>query len=125
DKINKWFGDKNGQPPQKKIIMEDHGFLDASVIAQLKKMGGENDPSFLKDVIELFVNLTPGVIQEMDDSCRAKDFKKMGLAAHKLKGSALNIGAAKLAEVCKELEIKGGNGDGTDCEKMISEVKEI
>jgi len=49
----------------------------------------------------------------------------MGQLAHKLKGSALNIGARKLAEVCREIEIRGRSNDGSDCDKMIVSVKEI
>ncbi len=127
EKIIKWFGEKNGQPPQKKFIVQEkeNELVDQSVILHLKEIAGQNDPAFLKDVTDMLIRMVPEIIQEMEDSCRMKEYKKMGLAAHKLKGSALNIGARKLAEICRELEIKGGKNDGTDCDKMIASLKVI
>ena len=127
EKIMKWFGEKNGQPPPKKITMQEKEteVLDQSVILQLKKMAGENDPAFLKDVVGMFISLAPQMISDMDESCKAKEYKKMSFAAHKLKGSALNIGAKKLAGVCREIEIRGAKNEGDDCDKMISSVNDI
>ena len=38
----------------------------------------------------------------------------MGTSAHKLKGSALNVGAALFADTCKKIEVKGRGGDTKD-----------
>ena len=127
DKITKWFGEKNGYPPQKKanVTVNENELLDHSVILQLKKSAGQGDPAFLKDVADLFKTLVPVMIREMEDGFLAKDYKRMGLAAHKLKGSALNIGAKKLAEACRELEISGINGTGANDEKLIASIKHL
>jgi len=127
DKITKWFGAKNGQQPQpqKKITIEENGsnLLDQTVIQNLKKMSNQDEPAFFKDVIRMFESMAPTILQEMEDRCQSGDLEKMGMAAHKLKGSALNIGAKKLAELCRDIEIKGGKNESSGCEQLIASAK--
>ena len=54
-----------------------------------------------------------------------KELQKMGTAAHKLKGSALNVGAALLADTCKQIEIKGRAGENKDLEVLIEALKRV
>jgi HPt (histidine-containing phosphotransfer) domain-containing protein len=62
------------------------------------------------------------LMQEIKHHFQENDLLKMGTTAHKLKGSALNVGAALFAEVCKKLEIKGREGDATDVQSLIDEM---
>jgi HPt (histidine-containing phosphotransfer) domain-containing protein len=98
--------------------------IDQSIINRLKEMA-PGDPEFLNDVVNMFSTQSPEILREMEEGCNKKEYERMGQAAHKLKGSALNIGARKLAELCREIEIQGRSNDGHDCEKKISSVKEI
>ena len=47
----------------------------------------------------------------------------MGQAAHKLKGSSLNLGASNLAELCKKIEVKSRNNELMDIDRMIDSLQ--
>jgi PAS domain S-box-containing protein len=126
NKITEWFGKRNGNTMEKKSPEKQNGnsVIDETLIHRLKAMSPD-DPDFFKEVLNMFVAQAPDLIREMDEACKAKRYEIMGQAAHKLKGSALNMGAKKLAELCRELEIRGRSNDGFDCEKMIEDVKSV
>jgi len=123
DKIVKWFGEENKITQNKYTVKEEvNNLVDQSVIRRLKEMAPD-DPNFLKEVIEMFLEQAPEIIRDMEESYKKKAFELMGAAAHKLKGSSLNMGAKKLAEVCRELEIRGRSNDGSDGDTMIASAK--
>ena len=49
----------------------------------------------------------------------------MGQSAHKLKGSSLNVGAVALAEICRQLEVKGRNNDLAGYDQILEDLKNI
>ena len=53
------------------------------------------------------------------------NIEKMWQAAHKLKGSCLNLGAQKLANLCNEIENKGKSGDITHIKKLTSRLQSV
>ena len=49
----------------------------------------------------------------------------MWQAAHKLKGSSLNLGAKHLAALCKEIELKGKSGILNGVESLTSQLNGV
>jgi HPt (histidine-containing phosphotransfer) domain-containing protein len=49
----------------------------------------------------------------------------MSQTAHKLKGSCLNLGARQLAEVCRQIELKGKNGEASQVPAHTAVIKSI
>lgn len=65
--------------------------------------------SDLQEVMEDgYLNLLETFIDDSErrllELCNARDAESLGQAAHSLKGSASNMGAHDLAELCRELE---------------------
>ena len=83
--------------------------LDTTSIQRLLKIGEQTDPGFLQQVLEMFMKQAPENIGEISNFLDRGDFTGMWKTAHKLKGTSLNIGAALMAEGCKEIEKKGRN----------------
>ena len=96
--------------------------LDMNIIQNLKDLGGENDSSFLKEVIDLYLDQAPGLLNDIKTAARDKNSLKMSQSAHALKGASLNIGAKKFSEVCKELEFKGKENNLEDVDKLLKEL---
>ncbi len=126
-KITKWFGGNMEKSISKKTEVKKTNaeWIDLSVIGRLKEMASEADPSFFKDVVDMFVAQVPSILMEMEKGYSSGNAKQMGAAAHKLKGSALNIGAKQLAELCRTIELKGRANDTSGCDKLIAQVKEV
>lgn len=81
--------------------------LEASAIAALRdpELGG--DDAFLVEVIQAFLDDSPQHVQAIQASYAAGDAPAMMRAAHSLKGSCGNFGAARLHTLCAELEQRG------------------
>jgi CheY-like chemotaxis protein/HPt (histidine-containing phosphotransfer) domain-containing protein len=103
----------------------DANLLDQNVIGRLKELNEKVEQGFFNEVVSMFLNQAPALINEMIIYCNDQRYDKMGQAAHKLKGSALNIGAKAMAELCREIEIKGRNNDGTDCSQTLEKLRAL
>jgi HPt (histidine-containing phosphotransfer) domain-containing protein len=117
---------KNNKTNQKNIDMDANteDLFDLNIIKNLKDLGGDNDNTFLKEVFELYMDQTPGLINDIKNSFTEKNPLKLSQSAHALKGASLNLGAKKFADICKQIEIKGkeNNLDGVDV--LIREMEE-
>ncbi|MBL7924512.1 MAG: PAS domain S-box protein [Bacteroidia bacterium] len=83
--------------------------INQSAIQRLMDIGKQTDPGFLQQVLEMFMKQAPENIEEIKQGLDRGDLTAMWKAAHKLKGTCLNIGAARLSEVCRDIERKGRN----------------
>ena len=72
----------------------------------LESMSG-GDPSFLPMMAKLFVDTIPPILEKMEQSFQAKDWKSVGAFAHKLKPTidAMNING--LLETVRQIELQG------------------
>lgn len=78
----------------------------------LNNLGG--DPELLQEILDYFVELVPGQLDDLEAVLRAGDVSAVDLQAHAMKGGAANVGAIRVSEVARELELlaKGGGLDG-------------
>jgi len=106
-----------------KIEKED--LLDFNIIQGLKELGNDVDNSFLTEVIDLYLEQAPGLIMNMKKQFEGKNSLKMSQEAHALKGASLNIGAKKLSEICKSIELKGKADDLEGIPELIKELDEV
>ncbi len=104
--------------------------LDREVIAGLRELdaptSGENTgdpnsprPSVLHDLADLFLRDARPKLQRMGAALDRKDFAALGSIAHSLKGSASNLGARRLAELCATLEKSTRAADAQGAEELF------
>jgi len=77
----------------------DHGALDN--IRVLQKPG---KPNLLEKIVRFYLRDAPRLMQTMGDAVSAADRDALLRAAHTMKSSSANLGALKLAQLCKEME---------------------
>ena len=63
-------------------------------------------PEIVDQLIELFVESTPPLLDELRDGAESGDGEAVRRAAHKLKGSCQNIGAGFMAKLAHDLELR-------------------
>lgn len=81
--------------------------LDATVIASLMDLGGE---PLLAELVDLFCADAPSQMAELQEAAREGDAARIAAAAHSLKSSCANLGAVRLAELSRQLELAGRAG---------------
>jgi len=80
--------------------------IDPSAIDALRELNPEDD-SFLRDLIQIYLDDAPKRIAEIEQSLADKDARRLTMAAHSLKGSSSNFGARELYAVSEQLERLG------------------
>jgi HPt (histidine-containing phosphotransfer) domain-containing protein len=78
--------------------------IDLSVIEGLRELSEPGQPEPLVELIELFLKDAHPKLDRMNSALERKDLTTLALAAHSLKGSASNLGARRLSELCATLE---------------------
>jgi HPt (histidine-containing phosphotransfer) domain-containing protein len=71
---------------------------------QILKSLGEDDPTFFPNLIKKFLDDTAHSIKKLATEVAANDSENAVATAHKLKGSASNLGATLFASLCKSIQ---------------------
>jgi HPt (histidine-containing phosphotransfer) domain-containing protein len=77
--------------------------VDPEVLAGLRELD-DGEGGVLKQLVEMFLNSTPGRIALLKAAVNAKNLKSLNSEAHSLKSSCGNLGAHRMAELCQALE---------------------
>ena len=92
-------------------------------LTYLKEISGGDD-SFIREMLDLFINTTAIEVNEFDHHLAVGDYMAIGQLAHKMKAPIQMIGASELFDKLREIEKIGKNGVSTDAiPDMINEVK--
>jgi len=98
--------------------------LDLEVVVSLKALDEEGGPSLFLELIDLFVEDAAAQLQSMQAALAAGDVKTLERAAHTLKSSSANIGAARMSGICFEIEKLGRAGSLDGVEGLIASTGE-
>jgi HPt (histidine-containing phosphotransfer) domain-containing protein len=91
--------------------MSDQQILDPAAIESLRSLSPDTDGSFLRELIEIYLKDTPERLADIDAALAKGDAHALMRAAHTIKGSSSNFGAARLAHLAHEIELHGKAGD--------------
>lgn len=91
--------------------MADTPHLDPDAIAALRSLGSDGGTSFLHELIVVFLEDAPQRVAELEAALTRTDAVVAQRAAHTLKGSSANFGAADLAHHAQLIEARCKGGD--------------
>lgn len=75
------------------------------------------------DLVRLFVETTEVNLQDLESSINTKDSEAVFKMAHKIKGAAFNLEMTDVANLAKEIEMKGKSNQLTDISPLFGELK--
>jgi len=78
--------------------------FDADLLARIKELEDETAPSFVRELIGLFLDEASSSLPRLRDAYRTLDRSALVQVAHKLRGSSLNLGAGKLSGLLAQAE---------------------
>ena len=81
--------------------------IDRTVLASLRELQDVGDPDIIDEVGGLFVEHSPERINAILQAVEDRDAKGLQVAAHSLKSSSAYVGAMRLSDMSKELEMMG------------------
>jgi PAS domain S-box-containing protein len=83
----------------------------------------DNDPQLLKDLVDLFLEEYPRLLEEIRVALDKKDAKAAARGAHSLKGSSSNLAARVASEAALRLESLVQAGDWVHAESGLQELE--
>lgn len=92
--------------------MSSGAVLDPAVLETLRQLSVPGEPDVLTEVLKLFLDEAPARIDKLRNAWQAGNIQEVQRMAHSLKGSAGNIGATALYDICKQLDGMGRSADG-------------
>ncbi|WP_432507486.1 response regulator [Kineococcus arenarius] len=103
--------------------------LEVAVRARIADLGGADtdaDRALFAQLLTSFVERAPGAVADLEDALASGDARELETRAHSLKGSAANLGAEVLAQLCADLEARARAGEapiGRSLEGLREEVE--
>lgn len=89
--------------------MSEVPVLDEAVLRELLETTGD-DLDFVRDLVETYLADVPAQLEGIDSAIAANDAEALVRPAHTLKSSSLTLGALRLGEVSRTLEMTGRSG---------------
>jgi len=97
--------------------------LDHMVIDGIRGLERAGSAGALRRLVAIYVKNTPRLLQALSAGVAASDTVALRNAAHSLKSSSMNIGAAKLSTLCRELEFSCKSGLSRDAAARIAAIE--
>ncbi len=97
--------------------------LDETVLAGLTSIGGD-DPAFLARMIDLFETSAGPAVERIEAAASQAQSVALADAVHALKSMASNMGAARLAAICADIERRARDGEAVDMGLACRQVSE-
>ncbi|MGY8872288.1 MAG: ATP-binding protein, partial [Pseudomonadales bacterium] len=102
--LNKWMG-SDSRPLKEEVADDTLKIVNLGVLEEISNIAP--DDSIVQQIISLFFEKTPELIENIKKSIDENDGESLFLFSHSLKSSAANIGAESLSDIAKRLEHLG------------------
>ena len=83
------------------------------------------DAAFSAELVAVFLDDSPEQVRRLAEAVARTDAREVTSAAHRLKGAAANLGADRLAELCRELEAIGREGRAAEFAGRLGVIEDV
>jgi len=102
--------------------VEDESPIDKSALDRIKAVQQPGMPDLVEKVINLYLNDAQSLCHNIHEAVGKNDPQALSKAAHSLKSSSANVGAIKLASLCKELETLGRANTIANAQDIVNQM---
>ena len=89
------------------------------VMTRLEEIGLTDEPALFAETVELFLTDSLAVLDQLKSAFAAGNVLALERAAHRLKGSSLNMGVVSMAQPAKALEDEARRNGFANAPEMI------
>lgn len=97
--------------------------IDRSVLNGIRTLQSEGAPDLVSTICSLYLADSSDIIQSLDEAVTRKITDDIFRLAHKLKSSSANVGALRLSDLLKELEMLGHENKTEGTESLFAKVR--
>ena len=116
--------------PVPEAVVSDRGAGEASeavlndaALENIRSLQRQGKPDLLERIFKLYMDDSPGLINALRDSIEKGDAGQIRMLAHRFKSGSANLGALKLAELCKQLEESGRADEIGDAVTLLNRIE--
>tara|TARA_R110002074_G_scaffold402342_1_gene608074 strand:+ start:1544 stop:3883 length:2340 start_codon:yes stop_codon:yes gene_type:complete len=123
--LNQWLFkklEKTDLPKSAVCVKNNETILATQQLDEIADMASDSGSTLVKNIVDLYLEHTPGLIQQIKKALSERNAESLFKAAHSLKSSSANIGALRLSVMASQFEQHGREGDVVSAEKMIEEL---
>lgn len=97
--------------------------LDSEILETFLVTMGEDGADLLSQLIDTYLSESPKFVEAIEQAITQADAATLNISAHSLKSSSAALGATRLAQLCKELEVMGREGHMTEAKALVEPLK--
>ncbi len=109
---------------QRNASAAQSGLIDPLALDRIRSLDEGGASALLRKIIGIFLDNSPQLLDAIKTASATNDAQALRAAAHSLKSNAANLGALRLAEICKELEHMGRNNTLTAAAPLINDMEQ-
>jgi CheY-like chemotaxis protein/HPt (histidine-containing phosphotransfer) domain-containing protein len=98
--------------------------IEPEKLREFDELTGENEPSLVIEVIDLFLSDAPPRMAELRGALEQNDGPRVERAAHTLKGSSSHFGAKTFGAICLKLEQMGHENQVASAHTLLPELEQ-
>lgn len=103
---------------------QDQDWIDMAVIEELIELD-DGDAGLLTDLIEMFLDDGMQRLVDIQRELADGNLNAVMQAAHRLKGSAGNLGLKPLADLADKLQVAGRSGDESTSRELVTAIAPV
>ncbi|MDX2426422.1 MAG: ATP-binding protein [Cycloclasticus sp.] len=126
--LNQWLFkklEKTDLPKSTARVKNNEIILATQQLDEIADMASDSGAALVRSIVDLYLEHTPGLIQQIKKAVSERNAESLFKAAHSLKSSSANIGALRLSALASQFEQNGREGDTDNAEEMITELDDI
>jgi PAS domain S-box-containing protein len=120
-------GDQPEAVPQKVETQKDRpdepAIIDQAALAAIRALQRPGHPDIVLRVITQYMNTSPEIVDRIRRAVSSQDGAELRAAAHRLKSSSAQLGAAAVASDCRELEMMGADKELTQADNTFKRLE--
>ena len=93
--------------------------LNQTALNELRALDADGSCRLLAQIINAYLNDTPALIGQMQATLAANDVESFTRHAHSLKSTSLSMGASRVGQIARDLELAGKNNAIAGCLAQI------
>ena len=96
--------------------------VSASVLRRLQEQTGDDDGELLRELVDVFLADADETCGKLAELLGRQDAAGIGREAHRLKSGAANLGAQRMTDLCKLLELAGNAGEVAELASLLQQL---
>lgn len=110
------------QQPSEPLSSEPQ-VLDARIMASLRDLQADDEPDFLTEIIDTFLEDGPKRLEAIQEAISLGDAEQLHRLAHSFKGASSSLGALSFSSMCGQLEAAGRSGALPEAKQLFSTLR--